>query len=139
MGEAAANNNPDRIVRITCGVCSIPFGLVGHFYDQRHADGKSFYCPNGHFVSWSDNDLARAKREAENLRKRLEWAEEDARQAKHREEYQIRCARSAKGHATRLRKRIAAGQCPCCSETFANVAEHIAKKHPKYVPGDDGT
>ena len=32
---------------------------------------------------------------------------------------------SIQGHATRLRKRIASGQCPCCKERFAELEEHI--------------
>jgi hypothetical protein len=35
--------------------------------------------------------------------------------------------------ATRIRNRIAAGVCPCCTRTFKNVARHIKDKHPTYV------
>ena len=43
-----------------------------------------------------------------------------------------RSIRARKGVATRLRNRIARGQCPCCSESFKNLKLHMKSKHPKW-------
>ena len=39
-----------------------------------------------------------------------------------------------KGHLTRARNKIAAGNCPApgCGQHFANVREHMKFKHPDY-------
>jgi hypothetical protein len=34
---------------------------------------------------------------------------------------------------TKLKKRTSAGTCPCCTRTFANMAEHMKKQHPDFV------
>lgn len=41
--------------------------------------------------------------------------------------------RAQKGQNTRLKKRIAAGVCPCCNRSFANLREHMAGQHPDFT------
>jgi hypothetical protein len=85
--------------------------------------------------------------EANKLRKQLqakesEVAREKARtdQAKADAAYQhkqrIEAEKSlvaTKGVVTKLKKRGAAGVCPCCNRTVKQMAEHLAEKHPEYV------
>lgn len=35
--------------------------------------------------------------------------------------------------AARIKKRAAAGTCPCCKRTFSNMAEHMKKEHAAFV------
>jgi hypothetical protein len=42
-------------------------------------------------------------------------------------------ARAFKGRVTRLKNRAAAGVCPCCNRTFAQLARHMATKHKGFT------
>jgi hypothetical protein len=33
---------------------------------------------------------------------------------------------------TRIKKRVAAGVCPCCNRSFKDLARHMAGQHPDY-------
>jgi hypothetical protein len=33
----------------------------------------------------------------------------------------------------RIKKRAAAGTCPCCQRSFSNMATHMKRQHPDYV------
>lgn len=35
--------------------------------------------------------------------------------------------------AERLRRRTAAGVCPCCNRSFVQLARHMKTKHPDHV------
>jgi len=41
--------------------------------------------------------------------------------------------------APRLRKRAAAGTCPCCKRSFSNMAEHIKRRHRALSPSKAST
>ena len=43
-------------------------------------------------------------------------------------------ANGYKGHATRISKRVKNGVCICCNRTFADLARHMATKHPTFTP-----
>ena len=129
---------------IECYSCGVMFAMTQE--KNRHCleDGGNFWCPNGHRqhyitskIQKLEKKLEAQKRETEKQTKFKEWAQTDAKIQCSRKEHAERRVTSYKGHATRLRKRIANGKCPCCSETFQNVKAHIAKVHPLYVPKED--
>ena len=35
-----------------CANCGVVFGLDTRFAGRRRKDGRGFYCPNGHVLSW---------------------------------------------------------------------------------------
>jgi len=116
---------------VECPDCHMDFGVTPQFERARRADHKSFYCPAGHPMSYGQ------KTEAERLRERLRVTEaqlthtEDQLQAT---EYQ---RRAQKGQVTRLRNRVAAGVCPCCSRSFADLRRHMAGQHPDFAHGEE--
>lgn len=123
-----------------CANCHMEFGISPAFIKQRRNDHQSFYCPNGHSLSFS------GKSEAQKL------AEELAREKKYRgwSESALTAARdqlgaterSLVGHKaakTRLKNRIAAGVCPCCNRTFQNVAAHMSGQHPDFAHKADSS
>lgn len=125
-----------------CDACGMGFFIPSNIERRCADEGRAWWCPGcGH--RWVYGELAsekerkRLERERDNLAKRLEWAENDARHERERAEVEERRGKAYKGHATRLRKRIAEGKCPCCSQTFADLAKHIAAKHPRYVPTEE--
>lgn len=105
-----------------CASCGIAFAVPTHWLATRKRDGKSFYCPNGHSLSYGASEadrlrteLSRAKQEQE----RLAQAAADERE---------RAAKAERATA-RLRNRIQGGACPDCNRTFANLRRHMHTKH----------
>lgn len=129
---------PTALVRLTCCKCGVQFGMIEPVYERRVADGAGFHCTSGHLQFFTEPTEKKLRRQVENLQKRLEWADQEKAQQRNRADHEERRARSLKGHATRLRKRVAEGKCPCCSKTFADMAAHIAEQHPRYAAQKDG-
>jgi hypothetical protein len=121
----------------TCGVIhGIPHGRWEKMGREAEARGHStsVYCPNGHI--WhrlSENKVERAKREVQQVRDQL--AAERARHDQTRAELEHTEARrrGEKAAKTKLKRRAAAGACPCCNRQFADLAAHMTNKHPDFV------
>lgn len=110
-----------------CPNCAIDFGVPGRFLDERRKDKAIFYCPNGHGISYKKN-------EADRLRDQLTQAQDATARAEARARNAENAERAMRGAMTKLRKRTAAGVCPCCHRTFVNMQRHINTKHPEYEP-----
>ena len=114
---------------IDCPECNVLFAITDQFEERRRADGNSFYCPSGHSMSYGDSlkdQLRRAKDANARLTSRLDQVKAD------RDQTELR-RRAAVGQATKIRKRIANGVCPCCNRSFADLARHMQSKHPEYA------
>lgn len=108
----------------TCGVL---FAAPKPMLDTRRHDGRDFYCPNGHSLSY-DGERSRLERE---LRAAKDRAARD-RAARDQAEASLR---ATKGVVTRQRERlerVAAGVCPCCNRSFRDLRRHMQTKHPEY-------
>lgn len=135
--SAAANSAAITLINVDC-TCGMVFAAPARFIESRRKDGKVFYCPSGHELHYKiepDKD----EREKENLRKRIEWEQQESKQQRERADAAERRARSLRGHATRLRKRIAEGKCPYCALVFDDMATHIAEAHPRYRGAEEDT
>lgn len=116
-----------------CATCKISFYLPGTVYDRAQASSSvSFYCPNGHSSIYSDTETARLKRQLEQEKKRLEWANKDLTMVRQQRDRQERKARAFKGIITKTKKRVGQGVCPCCNRFFSKLHAHMMVKHPKY-------
>lgn len=118
-----------------CASCSMVFGLTEKFQRARRNDHNTFYCPNGH------SNYYPGKSEAEKLRDqlageraRLDQARADVERLHGRVKLRERQVAARKAVATKLRKRIAAGTCPCCHATFKDLRKHMQAQHPKWSP-----
>lgn len=112
---------------LTCGCCEIPFAIPESLHDKVKRDGSSFYCPNGHYISYSDTENKRLQRRLDNMSAAYD-------RERDRAAYAERSASAYKGQATRLRNRAKNGVCPCCHRTFQQLARHMAAKHPDFEP-----
>lgn len=112
---------------VDCFKCGTPFGITEQFERDRRHDHGSFYCPNGHSQAYL------GKSEAEKLRDRLAASEARAKSWMDQADAAERSLRAQKGEATKLRKRLAAGVCPCCKRSFQNLHRHMAGQHPDYA------
>lgn len=110
-----------------CGACAIPFAIPDDLYQSRRADGRSFYCPNGHFISWAETKNQRLARD-------LKWQRDQTAAERARADGAEASLRATKGHVTRLRKRVLEGECPLCGQHLHDLARHIARMHPSETP-----
>lgn len=104
--------------------CGIPFAIPDDLYRSRRADGKEFYCPQGHSCSYRETENARLARQLRNSQDRAAnlLAERDQAEASRR---------AWKGHVTRLRNRVIEGDCPLCGQHLRDLARHIGRIHPE--------
>lgn len=117
----------------TCCECGVLFGLELGYDDRRREDHKSFYCPNGHSQHYT------GKTAAQKLQEQLDAARSLAQREAARRRSADYQARAYKGHATRLRNRIAQGFCPAgCDQQFPDVQGHLAAEHPEFKAHLDG-
>ena len=117
-----------RLVTTSCW-CGIHLAVPEDLYDiARKKKGKAIYCPIGHsfiFSNTVEEELEQARKEI-----RQAWRSVDATRDLLRHEERSHAA--TKGHATRLKKRVAAGICPCCKRTFKDLARHMEGQHPDF-------
>ncbi len=114
---------------IDCPNCGILFAITQELEERRRGDGKSFYCPNGHSMSYHGSTSEKLKKERDrsaNLVARLD-------QERARRDAAERSRAAVKGQLTKVKKRVANGVCPCCNRSFSDLADHMATKHPDYV------
>jgi hypothetical protein len=109
----------------TCGCVSTCPEVVN---EQLSKVGGYRSCPNGHQWGWN-----KEASEDEKIRRERDRLKQET--ARLEEEIGLTRVRAEKAEATtkRLKKRSSAGTCPCCSRTFANMAEHMKHQHPQFV------
>lgn len=122
------------LVQLTCW-CGIRHAVPAELrreqqrqHDRAERNVLGIYCPLGHsHVPAGESETKRLKRQLETQKNYR--ARETARADRER------AGRIAqKGATTKARKRHAAGVCPCCKRSFANVKRHIDSQHPDYDP-----
>jgi len=122
----------------TCGSCGTTYGLSDETNRCALADDRVLWRCTNPECAWdrvhcTDTELSRTKRELEQARRWSELNRIEAANERSRREIAERGYAAQKGVTTKLRKRIAAGVCPCCNRTFENLARHVARQHPKYA------
>lgn len=118
-----------------CCSCHIRFAMPKDFQRSRCNDHASFSCPAGHMQSYTGES------EEERLRRQLKQAKVSATRWQDNYNASERSKAALKGHLTRARNKIAAGNCPVpdCGQHFANVREHMKFKHPDFHMTDPET
>lgn len=119
-----------------CITCGVRFGVPFGYTDNHRKNKERFYCPNGHAMSYTESEADKLRRERDRLKQENARLEEEKQLAWRAENAQKERADAAVKREKRLLKRAAAGAaCPCCNRNFANLARHIAAKHPTFEPG----
>jgi hypothetical protein len=123
-----------RHVAWQCGTCGVWATCPEIVYEQHYAQGGYHFCPNGHQWGWSKEKCEREqlRRERDMLKQQAARLEDEARLASER-------AEKAEAANRRIKKRSAAGTCPCCQRTFSNMAEHMKRQHPQFVADSGAT
>jgi uncharacterized protein YdaU (DUF1376 family) len=110
---------------VECGMCAIDFAMPATMHEKCVKDGSDFWCPNGHKIHYYETDNKR-------LKQQLAWARDETARARAARDQAEATTRAVKGHNTRLKKRAAAGVCPCCNRTFKQLARHMKSQHPEF-------
>lgn len=118
----------------SCCMCGVVFAVPAYFLDKRREDGTGFYCPNGHSLKYTVTETQKLRDELAATKARLD--QRDARIVELRActERQERRINGYKGVTTRLKRRIQAGRCPCCSHEFKDLGRHMKNQHPEWNP-----
>jgi hypothetical protein len=122
------------LTAMDCPNCSVVFAIPDGFDRERRADGKSFYCPNGHSMSYTESEQEKLRRKLRAAEQSRDWYRDDAQRAQTARMTAERSAAAYKGQTTRLRKRAITGTCAFCHRHFANVERHVATQHPTETP-----
>ena len=118
---------------IQCGTCGVWHAIPEVKFQKCRDEGGFWYCPNGHSRGYSEGSIYQ---QLEKEKKRREWAEKHADNMRAQAAEAERRRVAQKAATTRLRKRVKAGICPCCSRHFKQLAAHMKRKHPEYQPED---
>lgn len=117
------------MVNIECYKCKTIFGLPDeHYRAALAAKGViAFYCSYGHrqYFIEGESPEDKLRRERDRAIQQQARLEEEKREAEER-------AAKAERATARLKKRAAAGTCPCCTRSFTNMARHMKDKHPDW-------
>lgn len=116
------------LVSLVCGKCGVRHAIPAVIYDTALEEGGFWTCPNGHSRGFHQG---RRQKEAV-VRERDRLKQENARLAEEAAAAE-RSRQRAAADLRRHKKRAAAGTCPCCSRTFANMARHLKTQHPEFV------
>lgn len=120
-----------------CAACGIEFGMPAQYNSARREDGKSFYCPNGHSLSYGNGENEKLRRERDRLKQQQARWDDERRELQGRIEAEGRRRAAARGQVTRLKNRAKAGLCPCCNRHFTNLERHMASQHPEMDPAHE--
>lgn len=114
-----------EMAEMICGECGIHFMVPERWRADKQRTGKGWYCPNGHGRVYRESDLDKAK-------SALAAEKERHQQTLSRLNKSEAAKQKAQGEIKRIKKRAAAGVCPCCNRTFQQLARHMKTKHPDY-------
>jgi len=107
----------------SCASCGVIFGVPSGYLENRRKDLASFFCPNGHSLSYRESLLDKERHQRQLLEQKLAQKDDEIAEA---------LANTAK--IERKMKRLATkGVCPCCTRSFLNVKRHMATKHPAFM------
>lgn len=118
---------------ITCN-CGGVYLLPDTYLERQRRRAGTWHCPYCQ-APWGYHET-----EADRLRKALERERETAQayaaaaeRARASQQHAVAVANGYKGAIVKLRKRVGAGVCPCCSRSFENLRRHMQTKHPEQI------
>jgi len=135
MKDIAIIGGERHVIR-QCGTCAVWHTVPEIVYDAFSREGGYWSCPNGHqrgFAKGSD-EIGR-----ENTRRERDRLKQDAARLNDELTAERKRAEEAERKIVQVRRRAAAGVCPCCNRTFLNMQRHMKSKHPNVIPLDQKT
>jgi len=121
----------EHLFSTICAECGVRFGVPMRFYEARREDKRSFWCPNGHSLSFKisraqqlEAELSAARQESARLADELKAAGRAVQIAK-------RGLKAATVRRGRTLRAIENGRCPGCGELVPDMLAHRQQKHAK--------
>lgn len=96
---------------------------------SRKRDREGFFCPNGHEAAYKDTEADRLRRERDRLAQQLAQKDDSIQRQRELREATERRAAAARGQVTKLKNRVGADVCPCCTRSFTNLRRHMETEH----------
>lgn len=142
MGVTARNIEVTAHATLTteeCCRCGILFAMPADYRQTLvNHPGRTFFCPAGHPQHYTGKTDAQRERErGDRLERDLAAARARATAAEDQAQASERSRRALRAAHTRTKRRVAAGVCPCCNRTFADLAGHMTGQHPDYATAGD--
>lgn len=109
---------------VTSCWCGIGLAIPDDLYklaQRNHA--TVVYCPLGHSFGYT------GETEAQKLARQLGYAKDREAAERARADGAEASLRTTKGHVTRLRKRVAEGNCPYCGQHLRDLERHVNRQH----------
>jgi len=129
------------MVLVDCANCGTPFAMTELLNDRRRTDGGSFYCPNGHCNVYKESANQKLRDQNTKLTHQLEQKqsalESERRRLAEEQASHMRTVNQlngTRGALTRVKRRVSAGRCACCSNQFKDLERHMKTQHPKWDP-----
>lgn len=115
--------------------CGVQFGIEAEYQARLRETHAWFYCPNGHVQHYSaENEAERLKRQLQQTESCLTYARQDVDRLRGTVKVRDRQVSARKGIITRMKRRLVAGRCVCCSRQFKDLESHMKNQHPKWSP-----
>jgi hypothetical protein len=119
-----------------CFTCGVQFGVSAKFNNNCRRDGRTFYCPNGHTMVYTETSEMKLQRELKKAQDEKDFYEQRLRSEEASHAHTTNRLSATKGALTRTKKRIANGACPCCKRQFVDLHRHMTTKHPDYTQAE---
>jgi NMD protein affecting ribosome stability and mRNA decay len=116
-----------------CCSCGITYAAPRWWMNARREDKGTIHCPNGHTASYRESATDRAEKAARRAQELLAHERQRSLELKLQVERAERQASAARGQVTKMKRRAAAGVCPCCNRTFKQLAAHMKDQHPDFT------
>jgi hypothetical protein len=121
---------------VTCYSCGVLFAMPDNLMRRLRDTGADFWCPSGHGQKFTRTTAQKLEEErVARLQERERW-QTRVKAAQDQADATERSNRALRGVNTRMKRRVAAGVCPCCRRTFQDLARHMTGQHPTF--GEDG-
>lgn len=128
--EIVKLNGEHHVVR-QCGTCAVWHTVPQIVYDCYRKEGGFWHCPNGHQRGFRKGE---DEIEQERIRRERDQLKQDAARLSDEIAAERKRADEAEKKIVQVRRRAAAGVCPCCNRTFLNVQRHMKTKHANVIP-----
>ena len=90
-------------------------------------------------VKEDESETVKLRRERDKAARDAAWYKERLMNERAANERTVRRLNAQRANVTKLKKRISAGVCPCCTRTFSNLSRHMATQHPDYTEQQEAT
>lgn len=119
---------------ITCS-CGGVYALTKVYVENKREVGECWACPYCR-RGWGfdgSGENAKLKRKLERAKTDIDYWRKDRDAVAAERDHANRCVAAERGAKTKLKKRAAAGLCPCCNRTLQNLARHMSGQHPGFA------